>query len=202
MAKPHVIVLGNVCSGKSTFLNRFASLYPDWNCFPEDLSQNIWLQPNHELSVFHSALFFMGYNARRHLEANGCSEPVIQEACLQHSSTFPQIFYDLGEISSPDLKILQMNYSVLLEIFPLPDIFVYLHAPVETLLKRAEIRDEPNRSLSKKLIPVLQERLAEWIACTLDPSKVIHLDMNVTNLLCDDAVFRGVLNEINLRIQS
>ena len=202
MAKPYVIVLGNVCSGKSTFLNRFATLYTGWISAPEDLSENTWLQPKHELSVFHSNVFFMGYNARRHREASFYPGPVIQEACLQHSSIFPQVFYDLGEISLPDLKVLQMNYSVLLEIFPLPDIFVCLHAPVETLLMRADMRDEPNRSVSKKLIPALQDRLAEWITCTLDPSKVIHLDTHATNLLCDDDVFSRVLNEINLRNQS
>lgn len=202
MAKPYVIVIGNVCSGKSTFLKRFATLNNNWVCFPEDLSDNAWLQPNQTMSVFQSATFFMGYNAKRHLEASRCFGPVLQEACLQHSSIFPQVFYDLGDISLPELKVLQMNYTVFLEFFPLPDIFVYLHAPIDILMKRADAREEPNRSISKRLIPVLQNKLDCWISNTIQSSKIIHIDTNVSNLITDDTVFSATLNEINFRYEN
>ena len=198
MANPFVVVIGNVCSGKSTLVKRFATLYSNWYCLPEDLSANPWLQQNRSVPALQSSIFSMGYYARQHFIASRHPGPVIQESCLQQSSYFPLMLNEIGDISIDGLKTIQLSYSVFLDALPSPDFYIYLYAPSEIRLARAEFRDEPNRSFSKKLIPIMQAKLDDWLQNSIKSSTVLQLDTSIVNLTDG----RGSLDEIYAAINS
>jgi deoxyadenosine/deoxycytidine kinase len=197
MAKPYVVVVGNVCAGKSTFLKHFAARYGDWRCLLENSLENVWLKPQQVLAAFPTSVYFMGYHARYHLEASRCAGPLIQETCLEQSGLFPAAYYELGYFSLGEMQTLQLNYSVFSACLPTPDFYIYLRAPLETLLARADEREEPTRSLSLKLIPVMQNRLETWLA-GLSPARVVTLDTSQTP--ADE--YPDMLEQIHARLRA
>jgi len=189
MAKPYVAVVGNICAGKTTFVNRFASRYNDWRGLPEILDEGKVKASNESDSAFLQATFFFNYYVNHHLLSRSIAGPVIQESCIESSSLFPEIYQELGYFSSDKSNALKEKYSVFLLTLPRPDFYIYLHAPLEILLTRAEKRDEPLRTFSRRLIPKMQIKLESWIKNHVDPSSIFRIDTSKLNFIERSSIF-------------
>ena len=198
MARPYVAVIGSVCGGKTTFVNRFAENHSDWLIQPEQVDSNPYIHLVDQASdmVFRSTMWFMGYYAQRHLIAAHTDGMVMQETCLQTSSLFPGAFFELGFLSLDDLNTFKLSYATLVDCLPEPDLFIYLSAPLEILLERAKHREGPNSFISQALIPVIQPKLDSWIQNEVDPDNVFKIDTRASNLLQDAGIFGEVYDWI------
>ena len=163
MAHPYVVVIGNICSGKSTLVNLFSACNRDWYGQPEILSeaQRSSLRGPNTFSLY--ASFFAEFYRQRHLFSRTIPGPMIQESCLESSSLFPGVYYQNNCITKEECSTLELKYSEYIQELPRPDFYIYLNAPLEVLLARAEIRKEPARTVSKLLLPAMQDRLEKWV---------------------------------------
>ena len=94
MANPYVAVIGNICAGKSTFVNRFSASHSDWCSLPEVLSERQRSSLRGPDPFYLYASFFTDFYIERHTFSRGIQGPLIQESCLESSSLFPRVYYE------------------------------------------------------------------------------------------------------------
>jgi deoxyadenosine/deoxycytidine kinase len=185
MADPYVVVIGNICSGKSTFVNQFSACYKDWLGLPEVLSESQRSGLRGPDSFFLYASFFTDFYIDRHRFSRSIPGPLIQESCLESSSLFPRVYYESNCFTRDKCSLLESKYAKYLKVLPRPDFYIYLSAPLDVLLARAEIRKEPARTVSLMLMPRMQDRLEEWVEKHVNPEflfKVNSLDLNADRI--------------------
>ena len=175
MATPYVVVIGNICSGKSTFINQFSACHEDWYCLPEVLSesQRSGLRGPNTYSLY--AAFFTDFYIDRHRHSQTISGPMIQESCLESSSLFPEVYYQNNCITREECITQELKYARYIKELPRPDFYFYLNAPLEVLMARAENRKEPARTVSKILMPRMQDRLDSWVEKNVSPDKLFKI---------------------------
>jgi deoxyadenosine/deoxycytidine kinase len=185
MANPYVTVIGNICAGKSTFVNQFCDVHKDWYGLPEVLDENQRSGLRGPDTYYLYAAFFTDFYINRHLLSRQIPGPMLQESCLESSSLYPRLYYENNCFTHDKYRTLESKYAKYLEELPRPDFYLYLYAPVDVLLARAEIRKEPARTVSKLLIPGMQARLEEWVEEHVNPAilcKVNTQDMNMEQI--------------------
>jgi deoxyadenosine/deoxycytidine kinase len=195
MAKPYVVVVGNVCSGKTTFVNRFIAMYKQWNSLPENLAEGEWKRPVN-VDDYTLTTFFMIYYASRHLQAQKIPGPLIQESCLETNILYPDAYYELDCISHDQFNLLKLGNSSFIKHLPRPDFYIYLSASLDVLLARAEKRKEPARSLSIKLIPIMQDRMERWIDHEVEPDRVFRIDTGSVDTIVEGSVFEEAFSHL------
>jgi len=176
MANPYVVVIGNICSGKTTFVNQFTASHGDWYGQPEVLDEQQRSGLRGPDTFYLYASFFTDFYIQRHLFSREIPGPMIQESCLESSSLFPQVYYENNCFTKDECLALEVKYSESIKVLPRPDFYLYLYAPVDVLLARAEIRKEPARTVSKMLIPSMQARLEDWVKKHVDPDRLFKID--------------------------
>jgi deoxyadenosine/deoxycytidine kinase len=183
MANPYVVVVGNICAGKTTFVNQFSADNKDWYGLPEalDESQNNALS-GPDMNYLYAS-FFTDYYINCHLLSRNISGPMIQESCLETSSLFQDVHYENNGFSKDKYDALKRKYSKFLKILPRPDFYIYLYAPLEVLLARADNRKDPSRTLSKKLLPRMQHKLDDWVEKHVNPNTVIKINTHDVNIV-------------------
>lgn len=183
MANPYVVVVGNICAGKSTFVNQFSAYHKDWYCLPEDLDESQMNALSGPDTDYLYASFFIDYYINCHLLSRNISYPMIQESCLETSSLFPDVYYENNGFSKDKYDALKLKYSKVLKILPRPDFYIYLYAPLEVLLARADNRKEPSRTLSRKLLPKMQHRLEDWVERHVNPNTLVKINTQDVNIV-------------------
>jgi deoxyadenosine/deoxycytidine kinase len=171
-----VAVIGNICAGKSTFVNRFSASHQEWYGLPEVLSESQRSSLRGPDPFYLYASFFADFYIERHRLAQQIPGPLIQESCLESSSLFPRVYYENNCFSRDKYCILELKYAKYLKVLPRPDFYIYLYAPLDVLLARAEIRKEPARTVSLMLMPRMQDRLESWVETYVEPGRLFRID--------------------------
>jgi deoxyadenosine/deoxycytidine kinase len=200
MANPYVAVIGNICAGKSTFVNRFSASHTEWCGLPEVLSESQRSGLRGPDSFYLYASFFADFYIERHRLAREIYGPLIQESCLESSSLFPRVYYENNCFTRDKYCLLESKYATYLEILPRPDFYIYLYVPLDVLRARAEIRKEPARTVSLMLMPRMQDRLEDWVETQVKPDRLFRIDSQDVNTGQIDKIFgdlQGSLNEVS-----
>ncbi len=192
MAYPYVVVIGNICSGKSTFIARFSACYQDWYSLPEVLTESHRSTLRGPDTFSRYASFFADFYIDRHQFSRSIPGPMIQESCLESSSLFPQVYYENNCITKEKYTSLEMKYACSIKELPRPDFYIYLSVSQETLLARAETRKEPARTVSKLLLPAMQRRLEDWVGEHIPPERLFKVDTADVNA----ALFERILGRL------
>ena len=90
MANPYVTVIGNICAGKSTFVNRFSACHREWYSLPEVLSESQRSSLRGPDPFYLYASFFTDFYIDRHRFSQEIPGPLIQESCLEFKQPVPQ----------------------------------------------------------------------------------------------------------------
>ena len=189
MANPYVAVIGNICAGKSTFVNRFSASHREWYGLPEVLSESQRSSLRGPDPFYLYASFFTDFYIERHRLSQEIPGPLIQESCLESSSLFPRVYYENNCFTRDKYCILELKYAKYLKVLPRPDFYIYLYSPLDVLLARAEIRKEPARTVSMMLMPRMQERLEDWVETHVRPDRLFRIDSLDVNTVQIDTIF-------------
>lgn len=181
MANPYVAVIGNICSGKTTFVRQFSGCHEEWYGLPEVLDEGQRSGLRGPDTYYLYASFFTDFYINRHLLSRHIPGPLLQESCLESSSLFPRVYYENNCFSKDKYLSLELKYLTYMQILPRPDFYIYLYAPLDVLLARAESRKEPARTVSIKLLPGMQDRLEDWVEKHVNPGCLYRVNTQEMN---------------------
>lgn len=168
-APPFIVVAGNIGAGKSTVV-RLLSERLSFAAWLEGVDRNPFFADFYADPArwaFHSQLAFITGALLDHLQISHSPHACVQDRGVHEMyAIFAGHHHAEGNISDRELKQLRR----LLEIADLarpPDLLVYVHAPLDELVRRVRARARPEEeTLSPEYLRDLQRRyepfLAEW----------------------------------------
>ena len=179
--KKFVAIAGNIGVGKSTLVARLAEKL-GWIPFYEAVGENPYLGDFYRDMArwsFHSQVFFLARQLRKHLALARHPTSVIQDRCIyEDAEIFAANLHLQGTLSDRDYAVYRDLYEALLQYLPAPDLVIYLRASVDSLLKRIGQRGRDyEQEISPAYLARLNELYEKWIAgFTLCPVLTLATD--------------------------
>ena len=165
--KKFVAVAGNIGVGKSTLVSMLCEQL-GWQPFYEPVAENPYLADFYRdmrAWAFHSQIFFLTHRLRAHrLLIEHPTSAIQDRSVYEDAEVFACNLYQQGLIGERDYSAYRELYEVLIEFLPPPDLVVYLHASVSTLMKRITSRGRDyERHITPEYLGQLNILYEDWI---------------------------------------
>lgn len=202
MAKPFIVVAGNIGVGKSTVTQRLADSL-ELQPYFERSEDNPFLERFYQDMPrwgFHSQLLYFTQGLTEHREILAHNQGAIQDRSIyEHFHVFARELGEQGILDGDEFATLERLCLAVEDILKPPDLLLYLTAPVEILLERINLR---GRGMETTITPeYLQslDRQYERFLAGWTHAPVLFLDTTEINLL-DNTELDGVCEQIRRRI--
>lgn len=170
-----IAIEGNIGAGKTTLCNRLEAAL---GCalVLEQFTDNPFLPPFYEQPeryAFPVELFFMTERHKQLLEH--FSQPDLFRTQTVADYFFVKtLLFAKNNLSEEEFRLFQRLFSVLNATFPKPDLLVYLHRPVDVLVRQIQKRGrEIERNISPSYLEEIQNAYFEYLKSETETPVVI-----------------------------
>ncbi len=168
MTKRFVLVAGNISSGKTSLTERLGKQL-GWQTAYESVVDNPYLSDFYgEMGKwsFHLQIFFLGHRAEQHLMLANIDEPaIIDRSIYEDAEIFSRALVKLGNMSERDFHTYRKIFDLVVGKLPVPDLLIYLKAPIPVLLERIQNRGrEMEMGITAEYLGLLEEYYQSWMA--------------------------------------
>jgi deoxyadenosine/deoxycytidine kinase len=168
MTKRFVLVAGNISSGKTSLTERLGKQL-GWQTAYESVVDNPYLSDFYgEMGKwsFHLQVFFLGHRAEQHLMLANIDEPaIIDRSIYEDAEIFSRALVKLGNMSERDFHTYRKIFDLVVGKLPVPDLLIYLKAPIPVLLERIQNRGrEMEMGITAEYLGLLEEYYQSWMA--------------------------------------
>jgi deoxyguanosine kinase len=195
MSFPHrfISIEGNIGTGKTTLCHQLADRY-GCRLVLEQFTDNPFLpyfyeQP--ERYAFPVELFFM---TERHKQLQEhFSQPDLFRACTVSDYTFIKtLLFAKNNLGAEEFRLFQRLFHMLNGSFPKPDLLLYLHRPVDVLLRQIRHRGRTiERQIAPEYLENIQQVYFEYFRTERDVPVVI-VDLGEADFLREETVFAAI----------
>ncbi len=163
----HIVIAGNIGSGKTTLTNLLAKTY-GWEARFEQVDYNPYLADYYKDIArwsFNLEVFFLKERFRDLLEINQSNKTIVQDRSIfEGVYVFTANNKAMGNLSERDYNTYMELFEDMLEVVKLPDLLIYLRASVPRLIERIEQRGRDYEQLMPlDYIANLNERYEDFI---------------------------------------
>ena len=141
--KRFILVAGNIGVGKTTLTRKLGERL-NWQTGYESVDDNPYLSDFYgDMGKwgFHLQVFFLGHRAEQHLAlANAECSAISDRSIYEDAHIFARGLNHSGNLSQRDLESYLSVYRRVVASLPVPDLLLYLKAPVPILLQRIRAR--------------------------------------------------------------
>ena len=194
-----VAIEGNIGAGKTTLCHRMAEK-SGCTLILEQFTDNpflpfFYLQP--ERYAFPVELFFMTERHKQLLEH--FSQPDLFRTFTVADYFFVKtLLFAKNNLNEEEFRLFQRLFSVLNATFPKPDLLLYLHRPVDVLLRQIQKRGRDiERNISPTYLEEIQNAYFEYLK-TETETPVVILDVGKADFQRNDAVFQAVMDVLKV----
>jgi len=179
----HVAVAGNIGAGKTT-LTEMLSKHYRWIPQFEDVDHNPYLNDFYEDMPrwsFNLQVFFLNSRLNQLLEIHTGTETVIQDRTIyEDAHIFAPNLHEMGLMSKRDYDNYFQFFQTLKRLIQPPDLLIYLHASVPTLVGQIQKRGrEYEENIRLDYLKRLNDLYNKWIDGYKEGSLlVIDIDKN------------------------
>ncbi len=181
MKKRLVVVAGNIGAGKTSLTERIGKRL-GWQTAFESVSDNPYL-PDFYADMrtwsFHLQVFFLGHRTQQYLDlAHSPQSAILDRSIYEDAYIFARALYQMGNLSERDYLAYKRIFEVVVGRLPPPDLLIYLHCPVDTLVERIHSRGRSIESgISAAYLALLESFYDDWIK-DFDVCPVLKLHTN------------------------
>ncbi len=163
----HIAVAGNIGAGKTT-LTEMLSKHYKWIPNFEDVDHNPYLMDFYEDMPrwsFNLQIYFLNSRLRQLVEIQKGSETVIQDRTIyEDANIFAPNLHEMGLMSKRDFDNYYHFFQTLKTLVQPPDLLIYLHASVPTLVGQIQKRGrEYEENIRLDYLKRLNEYYNKWI---------------------------------------
>lgn len=167
MAKHFVLVAGNIGTGKTSLTERLGDRL-GWDTAYESVQDNPYLADFYgdmRQWAFHLQVFFLGHRAEQHLAmARRPRSAIIDRSIFEDAEIFARVSLELGNVSERDYRTYRKVYDLIVASLPVPDLLLYLKAPVGVLLERIQARGrEMEQGVTRDYLSLLEQYYERWL---------------------------------------
>jgi deoxyadenosine/deoxycytidine kinase len=118
----------------------------------------------------------LGQRAEQHLAAyRDLQSYILDRSIYEDFHIFARALHQLGNMSAEDLFTYERVYKMVIEYLPWPDLLIFLHAPVDALVQRIQVRGRDiEKAISADYLKLLEGYYNEWLA-TFDLCPVLKV---------------------------
>jgi deoxyadenosine/deoxycytidine kinase len=129
--------------------------------------------------AFHLQVFFLGHRAEQHLaSARSPRSAIIDRSIYEDAEIFTRASQELGNVTERDYLTYRKVFDLVVENLPVPDLLIYLKAPIPVLYERIQSRGRTmERSITAEYLELLESYYEVWMdAFDLCPVLTIRTD--------------------------
>jgi deoxyadenosine/deoxycytidine kinase len=167
MSKHLVMVAGNIGAGKSSLTERLGARL-GWRTAYESVSDNPYL-PDFYADMrawsFHLQVFFLGHRAQQYLDLIGLPQSAILDRSIyEDAHIFARALHHMGNLSERDYLAYRRVFDLIVSRLPVPDLLIYLRAPVQVLIDRIRSRGRAiEGGITPEYLTLLESFYDEWM---------------------------------------
>lgn len=111
---------------------------------------------------------------------------------------FTRGFHALGILEDAEFVLCERFHRFVRALYPEPDLYLFLHAPVELLAKRMKQRARPIEIATIDSLSILQQQVDTWVQ-SIAPQRLIELDASTLTLITPQSI-EQLLRTIDRRL--
>lgn len=193
-----IAIEGNIGAGKTTLCNRIADVY-GCSLLLEQFTDNPFLPPFYEQPeryAFPVELFFMTERHKQLLEHFSRPDFFVPFTVADYFFVKTLLFAK-NNLSEEEFRLFQRLFHVLNSTFPKPDLLIYLHRPVDVLVKQIRSR---GRGYEQNITPDYLEDIQSAYLSYLKQetgTPVVIIELGEADFQRDDEVFDSMMELIS-----
>ena len=193
-----IAIEGNIGAGKTTLCHQLTEQY---GCalVLEQFTDNPFLPPFYEQPeryAFPVELFFMTERHKQLLE-HFAQPDLFRSFTVADYFFVKTLLFAKNNLSEEEFLLFQRLFSVLNATFPKPDLLLYLHRPVEVLLKHIQKRGRNiEQNISPTYLAEIQDAYLDYLK-TETETPVLILDLGDADFQRDEAAFLAIAQLIS-----
>ncbi len=205
----YINITGNISAGCSTLTARLAQCCGWTACLERDV-QNPFLAGFYEAPdrwAFHNQAYFVVQSMEQHLnllsDANLTDAVVIQDySVYDPTEVYSRAMVEYGALRLDELHLLERLFELMKPSVRVPDLLIYLDAPIEVLWERLNRRGrESERSVVLGYLEILGRHYERFIA-GWGLSPVIRINTEDVDFRSDENVILCICNRIREALPS
>jgi deoxyadenosine/deoxycytidine kinase len=167
MPKRLILVAGNIGAGKTSLTERLGERL-GWRTAFESVADNPYLSEFYtdmRKWSFHLQIFFLGHRAQMQLDLwNDPLSAIIDRSIYEDAYIFARALRQMGNLSELDYQSYRTLFDLVVKNLPVPDLLIYLKAPVDVLMARIQSRARGMESgISPQYLTLLDSYYDDWL---------------------------------------
>lgn len=199
-AFPHqfIAIEGNIGAGKTTLCKM---LERDFSCrlILEEFADNPFLSyfyENPERYAFPVELFFLT-ERHKQLQENLIQKDLFQQTVVADYYFVKTLLFAKNNLSTEEYRLFQRLFHILNASFPKPDLLVYLHRPVEQLVRNIRHRGRDyEQDISPDYLQSIQESYQNFFRTTSD-LPILMIDLEDAHFWHREDQYQAITNLIS-----
>ena len=154
-----IAIEGNIGAGKTTLCRMLSNDYGS-RLILEEFTDNPFLPPfyeNPDRYAFPVELFFMT-ERHKQLQEELSQQELFQQSIISDYFFYKTLLFAKKNLNDNEYRLFQRLFRVLNATFPKPDLLVYLHRPVDDLMRNIHKR---GRSFEKDISPEYLQKIQQ-----------------------------------------
>lgn len=182
-----ITVSGPIGAGKSTVTGILSGIM-DFTPFFETVENHPYLEGLYrdpDNYAFRTQVFFLRDRFEKHMESVNSGRNIVADRSIYEDVIFAEVLYRRGNMQREEFfETYLPHFNLLISLLPPPDLMIYLHADIDTLLYRISTRGRSmEKSISRDYMELLSRHYDAWIAGY--PHKKLLVDTGGLDLTCD-----------------
>ena len=196
----HIVVAGNIGSGKTTLTNLLANHY-GWEPKFEAVSYNPYLEDyykNIERWAFNLEVYFLKERFKDCLSIDRDDKTIIQDRSIYEGvHVFAANNKKMGQLSDRDYETYMELFEQMLTQLRIPDLMIYLRADISHLVENIQKRGRDyEQTIQIEYLQGLNE-LYEQFIYEKYPGKVLTVDVNELDYLHNKEDLKQIIDKID-----
>lgn len=189
-----IAVEGNIGAGKTTLCHQLAA-HSGCALLLEQFTDNPFLPPFYEQPeryAFPVELFFMTERHKQLLE-HFAQPDFFKPFTVADYFFVKTLLFAKNNLSEEELRLFQRLFTVLNSTFPKPDLLLYLHRPVDVLLRQIKKRGRNiEQNISREYLEEIQSAYLSYLKMETE-TPVVILELGEADFQRDEAVFLRIV---------
>lgn len=206
MSVPFITVEGPIGVGKTTLSKAIAEAQ-QFHQLSEIVDENPFLNKFYddiEEWSFQTEMFFL---CNRYKQLSDIQKKYLskQQPVVADYHTFKNLIFARRTLPADEYAKYEEIYHILTRDMPVPNVIIYLHASLDTLMKRIALR---GRDFERKIDPAYLQQLADDYEVFIADFEAAHPDIPVLrfngdeiDFVCDTGDLQLILNKVDETIQ-
>ena len=176
----HIVIAGNIGSGKTTLTNLLAKHY-GWVPKFEPVDHNPYLDDYYKdipRWSYNLETYFLAQRFKDVLEIAKSKETIIQDRTISEGVyIFVANNYEMGNLSERDYQTYMQLFELMMSTVKQPDLLIYLKSGIEHLVANIQKRGRDyEQSISIEYLDGLNRHYEQWISKYTGPLLVVETD--------------------------